>query len=356
MHWPYGMESDVIPDCAQEVDPLGSVENCIATPSENNTHVGASNAQVRASEPFSIKASNKEAITSVQCTVTSGSHKMPKELAQQSKIQKNQPAAIRKQMPRTNERTTVTASTTAHTTTATLSATQMTTATLTCMPTTASTSTLSSSSSSASSSSSSSVGAIGGSSSSGGSTPKVHTNSSGNTNCASATTTTANTKPSQSPPKSTPAQVSTMHEVLSSLPGFNVKSRRRPYKKMSTAAQIEQTREGCIDLETPDSILVGTNLRDLLNKDTFSLLPPLYQYKLVQLLPNVDRPPNIDEPDVKFDPAEPIRLNPSSLTNEFFARACLQWRDRLAEGKFVTNFNTQHLNKMSIQTQWMMIN
>lgn len=120
---------------------------------------------------------------------------------------------------------------------------------------------------------------------------------------------------------------------------------------MSTAAQIEQTREGCIDLETPDSILVGTNLRDLLNKDTFSLLPPLYQYKLVQLLPNVDRPPNIDEPDVKFDPAEPIRLNPSSLTNEFFARACLQWRDRLAEGKFVTNFNTQHLNKMSIQTQ-----
>lgn len=126
--------------------------------------------------------------------------------------------------------------------------------------------------------------------------------------------------------QSSQQQVSTMREVLASIPGFSIKPRRRTYKKMSTAAQIEQTREGCIDLETPDSILVGTNLRDLLNKETFGLLPPLYQYKLVQLLPSVDRP--VIEQDM-----ESIRLNSSSLTNEFFARACLEWRERLAEGK-----------------------
>ncbi|XP_055621187.1 polycomb protein Asx isoform X5 [Toxorhynchites rutilus septentrionalis] len=124
---------------------------------------------------------------------------------------------------------------------------------------------------------------------------------------------------------------STMREVLASIPGFSVKPRRRSNKKMSTAAQIEQTREGCIDLETPDSILVNTNLRSLLNKQTFQMLPPLFQYKLVQLLPSVDRPLVMDASDCERNG---IRLNPSSLNNEFFARACLEWRDRLAEGEF----------------------
>jgi len=118
-----------------------------------------------------------------------------------------------------------------------------------------------------------------------------------------------------------------MREVLASIPGFSLKPRRRSNKKMSTAAQLEQTREGCIDLETPDSILVDTNLRALLNKHTFQILPPLYQYKLIQLLPSVDRPP------IESD-APGIRLSSSSLNNEFFARACLEWRERLAEGEF----------------------
>ncbi|XP_055705740.1 polycomb protein Asx isoform X2 [Phlebotomus papatasi] len=125
------------------------------------------------------------------------------------------------------------------------------------------------------------------------------------------------------------SQASTMKEVLASIPGFSVKPRRRN-KKMSTAAQLEQTREGCIDLETPDSILVGTNLRALLNKHTFSTLPELYQHKLVQLLPSVDRP---DEAGPSTSQGG-IRLNSSSLNNEFFARACLEWRERLAEGEF----------------------
>lgn len=133
-------------------------------------------------------------------------------------------------------------------------------------------------------------------------------------------------------------QASTMREVLASIPGFSVKPRRRTNKKLSTAAQIEQTREGCIDLETPDSILVSFNLRDLLNKDTFSALPPLYQYKLVQLLPSVDRP-------VIDNETETIRLNSSSLTNEFFTRACLEWKERLADGEFTPE------NQLKLRTE-----
>ncbi|KAK5646797.1 hypothetical protein RI129_005261 [Pyrocoelia pectoralis] len=128
----------------------------------------------------------------------------------------------------------------------------------------------------------------------------------------------------------------TMREVLASIPGFNIKPRKRTSKKLSTAAQLEQTKEGCIDLETPDSILVNTNLRSLLNKYTFAVLPSLYQHKLVQLLPAVDRPPLNSSADVA------TRLSASGLNNEFFARACLEWQERLAEGEF-TPENQQKL-------------
>ncbi|KAJ2944597.1 hypothetical protein O0L34_g3950 [Tuta absoluta] len=127
---------------------------------------------------------------------------------------------------------------------------------------------------------------------------------------------------SYSEPSATTAKPSTMREVLASIPGFCLKPRKRSGKKLSTAAQLQQTREGCIDLETPDSILVNTNIRALLNKHTFSLLPPLYQYKLGQLLPNVDRPSSSG------------RLSSSSLNNEFFARACLEWQECLSGGEF----------------------
>lgn len=128
----------------------------------------------------------------------------------------------------------------------------------------------------------------------------------------------------------------TMREVLASIPGFNIKPRKRTNKKLSTAAQLEQTKEGCIDLETPDSILVNTNLRSLLNKYTFAVLPALYQHKLVQLLPAVDRPPLTGSTDAGS------RLSASGLNNEFFARACLEWQERLAEGEF-TPENQQKL-------------
>nr|CAH7764000.1 unnamed protein product [Callosobruchus chinensis] len=127
----------------------------------------------------------------------------------------------------------------------------------------------------------------------------------------------------------------TMREVLASIPGFAMQPRRRTGKKLSTAAQLEQTKEGRIDLETPDSILVSTNLRHLLNKATFAALPLLYQNKLVQLLPSVDRY------NMSSDNAS-LEINNSGLNNEFFARACLEWQDRLAEGEF-TPENQQKL-------------
>jgi additional sex combs-like protein len=87
-----------------------------------------------------------------------------------------------------------------------------------------------------------------------------------------------------------------------------VKYPKRSQQRLSAAAQIRQTKEGCIDLETPNSILVNTNLKvsallqiplhcdyavllyhqALINKHTFSMLPPAYQYKLIQLLPECD--------------------------------------------------------------------
>lgn len=128
----------------------------------------------------------------------------------------------------------------------------------------------------------------------------------------------------------------TMREVLASIPGFNIKPRKRYGKKLSTAAQLQQTKEGCIDLETPDSMFVNTNLRALLNEHTFSLLPSLYQYKLGQLLPSVDRPG-----------VSSGRLSSSSLNNEFFARACLEWQDSLSEGEFTP----EHQQKLRTEAE-----
>lgn len=125
----------------------------------------------------------------------------------------------------------------------------------------------------------------------------------------------------------------TMRELLASIPGLSLKPRKRSNKKLSAAAQIAQTKKGCIDLETPDSILVNTNLRALLNKHTFASLPPLYQYRLVQLLPPIDH---------VIGPEYSVRLSASALSNEFFARSCQEWRERLAEGEF-TPENQQKL-------------
>ncbi|XP_046711542.1 putative Polycomb group protein ASXL2 isoform X1 [Silurus meridionalis] len=90
------------------------------------------------------------------------------------------------------------------------------------------------------------------------------------------------------------------------------------------ARQLRRTK--CeIDVETPDSILVNTNLRAIINKHTFSVLPSDCQQKLLNLLPEVDRQSCIDGM---------LRITSSALNNEFFTSAAQSWKERLAEGEF----------------------
>ena len=119
-----------------------------------------------------------------------------------------------------------------------------------------------------------------------------------------------------------------MKEVLSSIPGFNhrkLKLNNKNNKKLSLAQMVQQTKEGGVNLESPESILGQVNLRTLLNKSTFSKLPPLYQFKLIQLLPQTE---------LLFDETKGLRLNSSAFNNEFFAKACHEWRERLLRGDF----------------------
>ncbi len=124
-----------------------------------------------------------------------------------------------------------------------------------------------------------------------------------------------------------------MKEILTSIPGFSLggknrnQSKKSSNKKLSAAAAIQQVREGIVDLETPDSVVGQVNLRLLLNKATFAKLPPLYQFKLLQLLPEVD---NVVEPRSRT-----VRLSQSSLNNEFFAKACQEWREQLVKGELL---------------------
>lgn len=134
----------------------------------------------------------------------------------------------------------------------------------------------------------------------------------------------------------------TLREMLAGIPGFSMKPRKRTNRKLSHAAQIAQTMEGCIDLETPDSILVNTNLKGLLTKHTFNLLPASYQYKLITLLPECDQIKGKDSA---------LRLSSTALNNEFFAKACTEWRERLAEGEF-TPENQQRLKQEEEKEQF----
>ncbi|XP_066955469.1 polycomb group protein Asx isoform X6 [Macrobrachium rosenbergii] len=131
---------------------------------------------------------------------------------------------------------------------------------------------------------------------------------------------------SQSSPSARDAaspSMTTMQTYLAAIPGF--KPRKRSQRKLSAAAQLAQTKEGNVDLETPDSILAGLNLRAILNKHTFSSLPPAYQHRLTQLLPLVDQSVGIDNT---------FKVSATGLNNEFFGRACESWRCRLGEGEF----------------------
>ncbi|XP_048372262.1 putative Polycomb group protein ASXL2 isoform X2 [Sphaerodactylus townsendi] len=102
---------------------------------------------------------------------------------------------------------------------------------------------------------------------------------------------------------------------------------KKPFQRSERlhARQLKRTKCAEIDVETPDSILVNTNLRALINKLTFSLLPADCQQRLLLLLPEVDRPVGLDGLS---------KLSSSALNNEFFTSAAQGWKERLSEGEF----------------------
>lgn len=110
----------------------------------------------------------------------------------------------------------------------------------------------------------------------------------------------------------------------------NNKHRRRP-KKLKT----DLVSELAIDVKRPSSVLVDTSIRALLNFGAFSQLSPENQKILIESLPLVDRPIAPSKEN------QSVELNPSSINNEFFNRACIEWRDRLSNGEFTNEHQTK---------------
>ncbi|NXC44768.1 ASX protein, partial [Penelope pileata] len=112
-------------------------------------------------------------------------------------------------------------------------------------------------------------------------------------------------------------------KLENSLPGLG----KKPFQRSDRlhARQLKRTKCAEIDVETPDSILVNTNLRALINKHTFSVLPAECQQRLLLLLPEVDRQVGADGL---------MKLSGSALNNEFFTSAAQGWKERLSEGEF----------------------
>ncbi|XP_031959025.1 putative Polycomb group protein ASXL2 isoform X2 [Corvus moneduloides] len=127
---------------------------------------------------------------------------------------------------------------------------------------------------------------------------------------------------SSSPPNSTSSSSPSV-KLENSLPGLG----KKPFPRSDRlhARQLKRARCAEIDVETPDSILVNTNLRALINKHTFSVLPPECQQRLLLLLPDVDRQVGADGL---------MKLSSSALNNEFFTSAAQGWKERLSEGEF----------------------
>ena len=110
----------------------------------------------------------------------------------------------------------------------------------------------------------------------------------------------------------------------------SIKQKRRP-KKLKT----DLVSELGIDVKRPSSVLVDTSIRALLTNIDYSQLSPENQKILIESLPLVDRPSATSKENQSID------LNPSSINNEFFNRACIEWRDRLSNGEFTNEHQTK---------------
>lgn len=111
----------------------------------------------------------------------------------------------------------------------------------------------------------------------------------------------------------------------------NSSKQKRRSKKLKT----DLVSELAIDVKRPSSVLVDTSIRALLTNIAFSQLSPENQKILIESLPLVDRP------TAPCKENQGVDLNPSSINNEFFNRACIEWRDRLSNGEFTNEHQTK---------------
>ncbi|XP_067840519.1 putative Polycomb group protein ASXL2 isoform X2 [Heptranchias perlo] len=145
-------------------------------------------------------------------------------------------------------------------------------------------------------------------------------------------------------PQNSTSSSSSSGKMEQSLPGLGRKPSQR--SERLNARQLKRTKATDIDVETPDSILVNTNLRALINKHIFSVLPGDFQQRLLLLLPEVDRQVGTDGL---------MRLSTSALNNEFFTSAAQGWKERLSEGEFTPEMQLrirQEIEKEKKVEQW----
>lgn len=100
------------------------------------------------------------------------------------------------------------------------------------------------------------------------------------------------------------------------------KKRGRPSHKR----QLQEIRdERKINLQTADSVVVATNLKSILTLEALQSLPSSCQTQLVRLLPKFDQVPK--------DSDGSLKASDTALSNEYFARFCLQYLEKLSDNK-----------------------
>lgn len=100
-----------------------------------------------------------------------------------------------------------------------------------------------------------------------------------------------------------------------------IKKRGRPSHKR----QLQEIRgERRVNLQTSDSVLTITNLKSILTLEALQSLPIHCQNQLVRLLPEFDRIPQRDGS---------LQATKTALSNEYFARFCAQYLEKLSDNK-----------------------
>lgn len=115
-----------------------------------------------------------------------------------------------------------------------------------------------------------------------------------------------------------------------------IKKRGRPSHKR----QLQEIRdEKKINLQTADSVVVATNLKSILTLEALQSLPKNSQDVLIRLLPKFDQIQDKTEGSLK--------ASETALSNEYFARFCAQYQEKLSNNKLSNEAMEQAKNDTS---------